>query len=418
MVTIKSPKIETTKLMKKIMQEYYIDLDKASHDPNQYVAWCSSAGPSELLRAFGFKVYFPENHAAILGATRKANTFIPISNASGYSPDICSYLTSDIGAYLSGYTPLSDAYGIESVPKPDVLVYNTNQCRDVQDWFRFYSKKLNIPLVGVHSPSFVPEVTDADVANVATQLQDMVPTLEKVTDTKFDINRLKATVQSSYEATKLWKEVLFTASHIPSPLSFFDGCIHMGPIVVLRGDPVAETYYRTLKQEMDQRIKAGIAAVPDEQVRIYWEGMPIWGRLRALSNLFIEHNACVVASTYCNSWIFDALDPSDPFRSMARAYTELFINRDEDFKQQYLERMVKEFKVDGIIYHDCKTCPNNSNNRYQLPQRVMESSGLPYIIINGDVNDLRCFSEDQAETNIEAFIEQILGNKELNLSLV
>ncbi len=70
-----------------------------------------------------------------------ATDYIPVANSVGYSPDICSYLTADVGAYLKGVTPLTKAYGIESIPKADVLVYNTNQCRDVQDWFAFYARE-------------------------------------------------------------------------------------------------------------------------------------------------------------------------------------------------------------------------------------------------------------------------------------
>ena len=60
-------------------------------------------------------------------------------------------------------------------------------------------------------------------------------------------------------------------------------------------------------------------AVPGESLRLYWDGMPVWGRLRALSTMFAEFGTAVVASTYCNSWIFSTLDPADPFGSMARA---------------------------------------------------------------------------------------------------
>ena len=42
-------------------------------------------------------------------------------------------------AFLAGETPLTGAYGLEAVPTPDVLVYNTNQCRDVQDWMAWSS---------------------------------------------------------------------------------------------------------------------------------------------------------------------------------------------------------------------------------------------------------------------------------------
>ena len=146
-----------------------------------------------------------------------------------------------------------------------------------------------------------------------------------------------------------------------------------------------------------------------EKFRVYWEGMPIWGKLRSLAEFFIELRTSVVASTYCNSWIFDAFDPADPFVSMARAYSEIFIARDEVFKQSYIENMVETYKVDGILFHDAKTCPNNSNNRYGMPERLEKKLNIPTVTINGDLNDLRCYSEEQAKTNIEAFVEQLEG---------
>ena len=54
-----------------------------------------------------------------------------------------------------------------------------------------------------------------------------------------------------------------------------------------------------------------------------------------------------------------------------------------------------------------QTCPNNSNNRYGLPERLEEKTGIPYIVVSGDLNDLRCYSEEQTMTNMEAFIEQL-----------
>ena len=97
----------------------------------------------------------------------------------------------------------------------------------------------------------------------------------------------------------------------------------------------------------------------------------------------------------------------DPFEAMARSYTELFIVRGEVFKENYLKRMFAEYGIDGIIYHDAKTCPNNSNCRYGMPQRMTRATGVPYVTINGDLNDLRMYSEEQARTQFEALVEQI-----------
>jgi benzoyl-CoA reductase/2-hydroxyglutaryl-CoA dehydratase subunit BcrC/BadD/HgdB len=121
----------------------------------------------------------------------------------------------------------------------------------------------------------------------------------------------------------------------------------------------------------------------------------------------MELQTCVVASTYCNSWIFDDLDPDKPFEGMARAYCELFICRSEDRKEAYLAQMIEKFKIDGILYHDAKTCPNNSNSRYDMPRRLQEKTGKPFVIVNGDLNDLRLYSQEQTRTNIEALVEQL-----------
>jgi len=405
-------KIMATKQMRQIMSDYFYELDAAAKSSDKKVAWCSSVGPAEILRSLGFYVHFPENHSAMLGATRMATDLIPYANAIGYSPDICSYLTADVGAYLKKVTPLSRAYeGIESIPKPDVLVFNTNQCRDVQDWFGWFADEFNVPLIGVYTHRGIKDVTETHVPSIAQQMEEIIEPLEKISGNTFDMKELKRVLSLSRECSNLWKKVLDTAAAVPSPLTFFDGTIHMGPAVVLRGTQQAVDYYKLLFAELKERIKNHEGAVDGERFRLYWEGMPIWGRLRDHSELFASQKACMVASTYCNSWIFSAFNAADPFTSMAKAYTELFIVRSDEAKEKYIKDMIDFFKIDGIIFHDAKTCPNNSNNRYGMPQRLEEETNVPSLVINGDLNDLRCLSDEQTKTNIEAFIEQLEEKK-------
>jgi benzoyl-CoA reductase/2-hydroxyglutaryl-CoA dehydratase subunit BcrC/BadD/HgdB len=402
---------KTQAQMKALMAGHFTEVDAASRDPEQKVAWCTSVGPAELLHSFGYKVYFPENHGALLGATRRANDFIPLANAVGYSPDICSYLTSDVGAYLAGDTPLKKAYGIAGIPRPDVLVYNTNQCRDVQDWFGFYSREFSVPMVGVNSPVKMGDVSRAHVEGMVGQYRALVPTLEAVSGVKFDIDRFRETLGLSAKVTRAWKRVLWSARQRPSPLTFFDATILMGPAVILRGTAPVLDYYEALAAELEERVRDGVAAVDREKHRLYWDGMPVWGKLRELGDLFMEIRSSVVVSTYCNSWVFEAFEGvfsgDDPFEAMARAYLDLFIARSDAVKEDVMARLFQDFSVDGVIYHDAKTCPNNSNTRYGLPQRLRERTGVPYVIFYGDLNDLRLFSDEQTKTNIEAFVEQL-----------
>lgn len=399
--------IKSTENMKKLMGDYFSSIG----NNGKKVAWCTSVGPAELLRSFDFEVFFPENHGALLGATRTAMDFIPEAIKCGYSGHVCSYTTADIGSYLKRETPLAKHYGLQSQPRPDLIVYNTNQCREVEDWFTYFANEFNCPVVGVHPPRHLDEVSDDEVDLVVKQFQKIIPVCEKVSGRKFDIEKYKEVLKLSKEATLLWQKVLKTSTASNAPLSFFDGTIHMGPIVVLRGTQIAKTYYQTLLNELQENIKNNIGFLPNARARIFWEGMPIWGKLRMLSDLFCSNGAAVVASTYCSSWVFDQFDENDPWRSAARAYTEIFINRSENAKMKMLHNWFEEFKIDGIVYHDTKTCFNNSNAKFGMPQRLSELTGVPSLVIEGDLCDLRFFSEGQSITKVETFLEQIEEKK-------
>lgn len=356
---------------------------------------------------FDFAVYYPENHGALLGAKRASTDMIPCAVAAGYSPDICSYLTSDIGAYLKGFTPLAAAYGFKAIPRPDVIVFNNNQCREVQDWFMFFARHWRVPIIGVNSPRVIGGVKSCQIQDVVSQLMDLIPTLEAVSGRKFDMDKLKEVVRLSKACTERWRKTLEFSCLSPAPMTFFDHCIHMGPAVLLRGAKDAVEYYDDLIDALKELSREKIAAVPGERFRIYWDGMPIWGKLSKLSKLFSEERTAIVASTYCNSWIFDSLDPDNPFESMARASLECFNVRDETFKEGYIRSWVERCDVHGIIFHDAKTCPYNTNSRFAMPRRLERELGVPTLVIHGDLNDLRLFSEEQTVTNIQAFVEQL-----------
>jgi len=38
---------------------------------------------------------------------------------------------------------------------------------------------------------------------------------------------------------------------------------------------------------------------------------------------------------------------------------------------------------------------------------MQKKTGKPFLVLHGDLNDLRLYSEEQSRTNIEAFVEQL-----------
>jgi len=403
--------IKAQKRLRTLMRDYFLDLDAAAHDPDRRVAWCTSVGPCEILTAFGFNVYFPENHGALLGARKVSHTLIPHAVSIGYCAETCSYMNSDIGAALEDRSPLKEIYGIEGPPNPDLLAYSTNQCREVQDWFSFFARRHDATILGVCPPGFLGEITPAHVKYVRSQLKRIIEQIESQFGLKLDDGKLEEQVAKSSQASTLWREILQTARARPAPMTFWDGLVHMAPVILMRGSEIAIDYYRQLLAEMEERLINDVAAVPNERYRLYWEGMPVWPRMRELSEKFFDLRASIVASTYCNSWAFERYDGGDPLEWMARISIEVFINRAEHAKEAFLNTIFDEFSIDGAIFHNARTCPNNTNSRFGMAQRLRDERKIPILVLDGDLSDVRFFSTAQSMTNIEAFIEQLEGSR-------
>jgi len=410
--TVKRVEIKAQKRLREIMRAYFLDLDAAAKDPSRLVAWCTSVGPCEILTSMGFDVHFPENHGAMLGARKVSHEYIPRAVGEGYCAESCSYMNSDIGAALCGYSPLTDAFGLDGPAKPDLLVYSTNQCREVQDWFSFFGRHHGAPVLGVQPPPHLGEVTKEHVSFVRWELSQLVGQIETQFNRRLDLDRLKEVVALSSQASSLWRDVLDTARNHPAPMTFFDGLIQMAPVIVMRGKTDAVTYYELLLSEMKDRVRDSVGAVGNEQWRLYWEGMPVWPKIRELSEKFFDFGAVIAASTYCNSWAFEPYDGGDPLEWMARTSIEIFINRDEPTKEAFLLDMFDRFDIDAAIFHNARTCPNNTNSRFGMANRLRASDWTgPVLVIDGDLSDGRFFSGAQTMTNIEALIEQLEENR-------
>ncbi|MBV6521823.1 MAG: hypothetical protein MNPFHGCM_01967 [Gemmatimonadaceae bacterium] len=402
------PPLESTRRLKELMHAYYVDLQQASHDPDRLVAACSGLAPVEIVRALGIAPYFPENHAALIAAGRQAAPYLARATAEGFSQFASSAMRTDIGALLEGSSPLAAAHGIEGPPPPDVVVYSTNTGHQLLRWFEFYGTHFGIPVVGLHPPPALGELERIDVDASVHQLLRLVDRLEGVAGRSMPFDGLADVVSNTRKAAALWREILELARATPAPFTFFDALIHVAPMILLRGTPEAVDYYRLLKSEVEDRISRGIAAVPHESYRFYWDGPPIWCGLRPLARLFATKGVAVVASTFCSVFALSGLDEDNPIESMARAYTGVFGNRSEGYKTAYLSERFGAYGVDAAVFHDCRTTPEASHVRYGLARRAQRLTGVPALVIEADSHDVRLFSAERLETLLGEFLEQHL----------
>jgi 2-dehydropantoate 2-reductase len=399
--------------LKGLVRDYFHDLEAADQDPERRVACCSGMGPAELVRAFGMTPYFPENHAALIGASRTSNSYMQRALAEGFSQSIHSGMACDVGAMLVGDSPLVSAYGISGPPSPDLVVYSTNSGHNLIEWFDYYGSRYDIPVFGLHPPAALGDIDQVDLDAATQQMLRLATRLEGLTGTKLNSDRLGEVVRDSARAATLWEEILQMAAATPSPLTVFDLLIHFAPMVLMRGTAQAIEYYQILKAEIEERVASAQAAVPGERYRFYWEGPPIWSALRSLSELFLEQKVAVVASSFFTNFSLAGLDDRNPIESMAAAYTMVFPNRSASYKSHVLASEFEAFGADAVIYHEGRTSPQYSNVRQGLAVQMKRRTGLPSLIIEADSHDMRLVSTSRLERQLGEFVEsQVLRSSE------
>ncbi len=398
-------KIKCVKRMKEIMTEYYIEA-KTAGQTGKKVAWITSGGPVEPLIAMDVIPVYPENHGAMIGAAKMGVDLCEKAETMGYSRDLCSYARADIAC-----API-DGGPIGGLPRPDMLVCCNNICGTVLKWYEVQARYYDVPLFILDTPFCHTEFSDDAKKYVREQIGEYVKFLETVCGKKADGDRMAEVGRLAIEGQRLWQAVLDTTTHRPSPMSAFDAFFHLALIVTLRGTQITIDYYTALLQEMQERIEAGIGAVPDEKYRLLWDNLPVWYRTRWLSEKFAAQGACLVADTYTSAWCSSLkyLREDNFLDSMAEGYARIYLNISVDEMAENVLQMIDKYEVDGLVMHSNRSCKPYSLGQYDIQKIIQKKRSIPTLLIEADMVDERSFSESQIETRIDAFME-VLKNK-------
>ena len=395
-------KIKSVAKMKEIMTTYYIDA-KTAKDNGKKVAWITSGGPVEFLIAMDVIPVYPENHGAMIGASKMGVDLCEKAEEMGYSRDLCSYARSDIACSVVNGGPIG------GLPEPDFLVCCNNICGTVLKWYEVAARYYNVPLFILDTPFIHTTFSEGAKKYVIAQTYEYIAFLEKQCGKKLDYDRMHEVSRLAVEGLRLWQAVLDTAAHKPAPMTAFDAFFHLALIVTLRGTQIAVDYYKQLLDEMNQRIKDGIAMVPNEKYRLLWDNLPVWYRTKWLSDTFAAHDACLVGDTYTSAWsgVMDLIDENNFIETGAVAYSSVYINVSLDMMLETLKKLIRKYDVDGLVMHSNRSCKPYSLGQYDLQKLVMKELNLPTLIIEADMVDARSFSESQVETRIDAFMETL-----------
>ena len=234
---------------------------------------------TELIRAFDLLPVLPEINALQSAMRKRSGDFVREAEKFGHSEDVCTYVKCDIGMLKKGNIgPTGD-----TLPPPDLLLLSYTGCFTFMKWFELLQQEYDCPVVMLHVPyqaegHYTPEMVDY----IVNQLKDkVIPALEQVSG-KYDEAEVARRLELSSVAEDDLVHVLQSAKHTPSPIDgYFGGVFYIGPIFsAFRGTEEGVEYYRLLRDEIDERVAAGLGPItPDgtleeERYRLVVEGRP------------------------------------------------------------------------------------------------------------------------------------------------
>jgi benzoyl-CoA reductase subunit B len=422
MTTTAAPRTDVNKersmlLQKEIIAGHYDALANAHENGRKVVYTFVPGNLTELLRSFDLLPVLPEINALQSGMRKLSGDYIAEAEKHGHSEDVCTYVKCDIGMLKKGNIGPTG----KKLPEPDLLLLSYTGCFTFMKWFELLRQEYSCPVVMLQ----VPYQSDGTIhphhrEYVTRQLrEEVIPILEKVSGKKFDEERLRAAMKLSAQAEDDLVWVLESAKHKPSPIdAYFGGVYYIGPIFsAFRGTAEGVEYYRTLREEVSERMKAGLGPIlPEgqmdkEKYRLVVEGPPNWTSFREFWKMFYDEGAVVVASTYTKvGGLYDRgfrHDPTRPLESLADYCLGCYTNLGLPTRIGLLEQYIREYQADGFMINSVKSCNSFSVGQLLMLRQLEERTGVPGGFIESDLVDPRYFSAANIKNRLESYLQML-----------
>lgn len=355
------------------------------------VAWCGVVVPFDILNAMGITSCFVEFIGAMLASTGIVGEFMEEAEHAGYTPDLCGYHRSVLGAALKGLMPI-----------PEVLIATTCPCSGglstIENLSRIFEKEmfvLNIPA----------EMNRKSIEYLADQLKDMVSFIEAHTGEKLDPEKLSLSIEKTNRTRELLAEVYDLASSVPSPATGKD-LGNFGIVMALflgtdGGIEVAKTYRDSYRKRVEMK-KGGR---DHEKHRLIW----IQNRIQfknPIINIMEENYGAAIVVDELNDITWDPIDPDDPYTGIAKRCISIPFNGSIKNRIDHIKMLSQKYSVNGAVFPGHWGCRQGTGAR-GLIEAGLKEIGVPMLNLDTDCVDTRNYAEGQVRTRVEAFMETL-----------
>ncbi len=411
--------LEATMGLKNEMGRHYLAIEQAYRD-NKPTAWATSGTPVELLYAMDVQPMLPENSATISAAQKQSKGFIEYAEQLGFSYDMCSYFKTNVGAF-DKQVEINKG----GIRKPTFMFSSDVICDTHVHWFQVQSERMGgVPHYSIGVPHIVSNTSARQreyyKKYVQEQMLEFLEFVKQRTGHELNMEKAREVAANSYELSEVWRDIYNLRKTVPSPISTKDTFGGLFPLFTMCGLKSPIKLYKRMYKEAKTRVDAGVGALPNEEFRIMFEGIPFWHNLKYFATME-KWGAIIVYEPYTFAFSKFFSNPfeqitkerllKDPIECMSTLMLSFWYNFDLDTRVKWFKQTVKDWKIDGVILHNNVSCRPNTTAFYDLKRRLNEEADIPSLIIDADQNDPRKLNEVQVSNQIESFIELLRKKK-------
>ena len=337
---------------------------------------------------------------------------------------MCAYMRNYWGSmFLNRY------YHGGTFPKPDFCL-QMNVCDSHSKWWQQVSEYYGVPYFSIEVPVvYRKREFKEGVEYLASQLHEAVEWMSKITCRPYDDEKLIEAARNECLSQALWGEICLLNRNIPAPLDQKALFTLYVICVLIRHKKESVEFYRMLKEEVEDRVEHGIAALATERCRLLDDCQPPWSMLEIYRYLE-KFGAVTIGSLYSFSLSgtyevgedhslsrkklpeeegIQIKSRDEALRLMAKWYMERPVNGDLFFpeeKSSFMLKAVDQWRCNGVIMHlnrGCELfCTGVMENKIALQQ-----AGVPVLTYEGNMGDKREIDKAGIFSRIDSFMESV-----------
>ena len=260
----------------------------------------------------------------------------------------------------------------------------------------------------------VPQMKrECDILRWKEEIKAFAAKVEEFTGNKITPEKLAESIRIHNEKRKALQRVYDCRKSECLPISGRDVLLMIQ--ISFFDDPVrCAQMCNRLADELEQRIKDGVSVVPQGTKRILVTGTPLAVPNWKLHNIIETSGAAVVCEEMCTGtrYFENLVDESkttldDMYMALSERYmkTNCACFTPNTGRIDDILRLVKEYKVDGVIDCNLKFCCLYDTEKYAV-NRALKEAGVPVLSLETDYADT---DAEQLRTRIGAFVEMLNG---------